>query len=168
MSTSYSALTPVSVAVYAALNVAAVTDRAPGGVHEVLPQKTRYPCVLYEVTEARQLGGFGTKPGVGQLPEIDLRVHVFSQQRTLKEAQAIVDQVLALLADPPAVAGYGSWAIFHDATIDLGDQVVAGVTVHEVVAICRLYVEYSPLFGTGAFSLAGFNPSSFNSYTVSG
>lgn len=141
MSPSYSALAPVSLAVFTALNVAAVTDLAPGGVWQVVPQNTGYPFVLFAVSEAQQLGGFGTKPGVGQLPEIDLRVHVFSQQDNLSEAQAIIDVVLALLADPPTVTGYGSWAIFHDSTIDLGDQVVANVTVHEIVAQFRLYVE---------------------------
>lgn len=139
---SYSALSPVSAAVYAALNVPALTAMVPGGVSDVIPQNTPYPLVLFEVSEPRQLGGFGTKPGHGQLPEIDLRVHVYSQQQNLSEAQAILDVAISLLADPPAVAGgYGSWGIFHDSTIDLGDQVVANVTVHEIVAMFRLYVE---------------------------
>jgi hypothetical protein len=138
---SFSALPLVSLAVYTALNVPAVTDRAPGGVHDVVPQNTAYPLVLFEVSEARQLGGFGTKPGAGELPEVDLRIHVFSQQQNLSEAQAILARAIACLTDPPAVLGYGSWAIFHDSTIDLGDQVVANVTVHELVGILRLYVE---------------------------
>lgn len=142
MSPSYSALAPVSAAVYTALNVAAVTNLATGGVFNVIPQNTAYPCVLFECSEAKQLGGFGTKPGVGQLPEMDVRVHVFSQNiDSLLEAQNIIEQCLKALADPPAVAGYGSWGIFHDSTIDLGDQLIANVTVHEVVALFRMYVE---------------------------
>ena len=139
--TSFSALAPVSAAIYMALNVAALTTLAPGGVFDVLPLGTTYPCVLFEVSEQKQFGGFGTQPGRGHLPEIDLRVHVFSQQPKLSDAQAIVAVVLQLLATPPAVTLYGSWAIFHDQTLDLGDQVVANVTVHEIVATFRLYVE---------------------------
>jgi len=139
--TSYSALSPVSDAIATALNVAAVTTLAVGGVWDVLPQNTPYPCVLFEVSEPRQLGGFGTKPGLGQLPELEVRVHVFSQQQNLSEAQGILAVVIQLLADAPTVTGYASWAIFHDSTIDLGDQIVANITVHELVAIFRLYVE---------------------------
>ena len=140
MSPSYSTLAPVSAAIYTALNVAALTDLVPGGVSDVVPQNTVYPFVLFEVSEPEQLGGFGTKPGLGQLPEIAIRVHVFSQQQNLSEAQGILDTVLQLLADPPAtVTGYGNAVIFHDSTVDLGDQVVANVVVHEIVASFRLY-----------------------------
>lgn len=138
---SFSALAPVSAAIFNALNVAALLALAPGGVSDVVPQNTSYPCVLYEVSDQKQCGGFGTQPGRGQLPELDVRVHVFSQQQDLSEAQGLVALAISLLATPPAVTGYGSWAIFHDQTLDLGDVVVANVTVHEIVAIFRLYVE---------------------------
>ncbi len=138
--TSYSALSPVSAGIFAALNVAGLTALAPGGVGDDIGQNTGYPYVLYEVSE-RAMGGLGTKPGHGQLPEIDLRVHVFSRYEGLKEAQAVMDKVMQLLADPPAVTGYSSWAIFHDETINLGDQVIAGVKTKEVVGLFRLYVE---------------------------
>jgi len=137
---SYSALSPVSAAVYTALNVASLTALAPGGVGDDIAQGTGYPFVLYEVHETRG-GGLGTKPGQGQLPEIDLIVHVFSQFEGLSEAQSVMAQVIHLLADPPTVTGYGSWAIFHDETINLGDQIVAGLKVKELVARFRLYVE---------------------------
>lgn len=138
---SFSALGPVSAAIFNALNVAALLTLVPGGVNDVLPQTTTYPCLLFDVSDAKQFGGFGTQPGRGQLPEMDVRIHVFSQQPDLSEAQAILAEALSLLATPPAVTGYASWAIFHDQTLDVGDQVVANVVVHEIVAICRLYVE---------------------------
>ncbi len=138
--TSYSALSSVSAGIFAALNVAGLTALAPGGVGDDIGQNTGYPYVLYEVSE-RAMGGLGTKPGVGQLPEIDLRVHVFSQYEGMKEAQAVMDKVMQLLADPPSVTGYSSWAIFHDETINLGDQIVNGVKVRELVGLFRLYVE---------------------------
>lgn len=138
--TSYSALSPVSAGLYTVLNVAALLALAPGGVGDDIAQSTGYPFVLYEVHE-RALGGFGTKPGLGTLPEIDLRVHVFSTFQGLSEAQAVMGKVLELLRDPPAVTGYASWAIFHDETITVGDELVAGVKVKELVALLRLYVE---------------------------
>lgn len=141
MSPSFSALSPVSVAIFNALNVAAVTTLAVGGVNNVIPIGTGYPLVLYEVSESKQFGGFGTQPGRGQLPELDVRVHVFSQQADLSEAQTIIAKCIELLATPPAVTSYGSWAIFHDQTLDLGDQVIANIVVHELVAMFRLYVE---------------------------
>lgn len=140
MTTSYSALSPVSAGIYAALNIAAVTALALGGIGDDIAQGTGYPFVLYEVHE-KAMGGFGTKPGHGQLPQIDLIVHVFSQFEGMSEAQGVMNQVLAALADPPTVSGYASWAIFHDETINLGDQIVAGIKVKELVARFRLFVE---------------------------
>lgn len=146
--TSYSALSPVSAAVYTALNVAALTALAPGGVGDDLGQRVLASdgsfatFVLFEVNETRQ-GGFGTKPGLKTLPEIDLRVHVFSVFAGMSDAQAAMGKVIELLADPPTVTGYASWAIFHDETIALADQVVAGVKVKELVGLFRLYVELS-------------------------
>jgi hypothetical protein len=138
--TSYSALSPVSAGVFTALNVAALTALAPGGVCDDVAQSTGYPFVLFAVNE-KALGGFGTKPGLGTLPEIDLRVHVFSTFQGWSDAQAVMGKAIELLKDPPTVTGYGSWAIFHDQTIALADQEIAGVKVKELVALFRVYVE---------------------------
>lgn len=126
---------------FAALNVAAVTALAPGGAGDDISQNTAYPFVLFELHE-KPIGGFGTRPGVsGQLPQIDLIVHVFSQYGGMRETQAVMDAVIGALATPPPVVGYSSWAIFHDETIDLGDQDVGGVKVKELIARFRLFVE---------------------------
>lgn len=149
--TSYSALAPVSAGIFALLNVAALTALAPGGVGDDVAQRcvtpdaggtdTGYPFVLFEVHESI-VHAFGTKPGLGQLPAIDLRVHVFSKFEGHSEGQAVIATVIQLLtANPPTVTGYASWAIFHDETVNLGDQIVAGVKVKELVALFRLYVE---------------------------
>lgn len=145
--TSYSALSPVAAGVFAVLNVAALTALAPGGIGDDIAQGTGYPFVLVELNE-KAMGGFGTKPGLGMLPEIDLRVHVFSQFQGWSEAQAVMATVLQLLADPPTVSGFASWAIFHDRTIQLADEAIAGVKVKELVALFRLYVEEGAA-GTG-------------------
>lgn len=143
MSPSYSPLGAVSVGVYAALNVSAVTTLATGGVFDDVPQQVEFPFVLFEVAEAAQWGGFGTKAGVDALPEIDLRVHVYSQYQGFKEAQAVMVQVIKALVPTPTVSGYSSWAIFHDETTAFGDEVVAGQKCKELVARFRLYVEES-------------------------
>jgi len=138
--TSYSALSAVSAGVYAALNVSAVTSLATGGVGDDVAQGTGFPFVLYEVSEIPE-GGIGSRPGLGQLPMVDLMVRVFSKYEGMYEAQTIMNQVIGALATPPTVSGYSSWAIFHDGTFPVGDETVAGVKVKELVARFRLYVE---------------------------
>lgn len=142
---SYSSLDAVSSAVYTTLNVAGLTALAPGGVGDAIEQLTARPCVLYAVAE-RVLGGFGATQkagGGGRTLEVDLRLRVFSEHVGFYEAQTVMAKCLELLATAPAVTGYGSWALFHDETIPLSGQMVAGVNVNELVANCRLYVSES-------------------------
>lgn len=142
MSPIYSSLDAVSMGVYSALNVAAVTTLATGGVGDDIAQNAGFPFVLFEVIHEKPIGGFGTKPGViGQLPQIDLLVHVFAQGESFVAAQGVMNQVVAALTNVPPVTGYSSWAIFHDETINVGDQIVAGLKVKELVARFRIFVE---------------------------
>jgi hypothetical protein len=144
---SYSALAPVSAALYGALNVAALTALAPGGVCDDVAQSTGFPFVLYEVTETPR-PAFGTQPGIaGASTVVDLRVHVFSQYQGLQEAQGILAKVVELLEQPVAVTGFSSWAIFYDGAIPVGDELVAGVKCKELVGNFRLEVENTD--GTG-------------------
>jgi hypothetical protein len=145
MSPSYSSLDAVSAAVYTTLNVASLLALAPGGVGDAIEQLTARPCVLYAVSERVQAGfGAGNKAGAGgRTLEVDLRLHVFSEYVGFYEAQSVMSECIRLLADPPTVAGYGSWAIYHDETIPLGREIVAGVVVNELVANMRLYVSES-------------------------
>jgi len=152
----YSALSPVAAAVFTALNVAALTAIAPGGVCDDVAQSTAYPFVLFEVHEST-VHGMGTKPGLGQLPAIDLRVHVFSQFEGYSEAQAVIAKAIQLLVDPPTVSGFASWAIFHDETVNLGDQIVAGKKVKELVALFRLYVEEGAAGTGGGWAQSGWS-----------
>ena len=134
-------LAAVSTGLAAALNVPAVTSLAPGGVFDDLAEGVTFPCVLVSVGEAAQMGGLGTKPGVGNFPEVQVRIYVFTQTFGFKTAQAITDAILLALADPPAVSGFGSWAIFHDQTLPVTDSLIAGQKVQELVSDFRLYVE---------------------------
>lgn len=139
----YLALSPVATAVYTALNVAGLTALATGGVHDTVSQPPPLPCVLVEVDE-RDVRGFGT----GGLPEVRIRVHAFTDRGTtaaggMKQAQQIIAKVIELLRDQSlTVTGYTqAGAVFYDDTVLVGDEIVNGVLVHELVANFRIYVE---------------------------
>jgi hypothetical protein len=140
---SYSSLSPVSAAIYATLNVASMLALAPGGIRDDAAQGTGYPFVLYEVEET-PIGGIGSKPGTGNRTlEVGIRLHVYSTFQGFSQAQGVMAKAIQLLAVAPSVSGYGSWALFHDDTIPLDDEVVAGVKVKELVGFFRLYVTES-------------------------
>lgn len=136
-----SALGPVSVAVYAALSVAGVTALVGTRIYDDVPQGVSFPFVLYEVQETFS-GGLGTKPGDTRgMWDIDLRVHVFSTYAGFKEAQAILAACVTALVSPVAVTGLTMHAIFHDAAVPLGDEIINGVKCKELVQLGRIYVE---------------------------
>lgn len=141
----YSALPAVSAAIWTVLNVAALTDLAPGGVDSVVPQGNVRPYVFFELNNPTQLGGFGSSPGHNDVPELELRIHGISDQTNVSECQALVAKAIELLFTVPlSVAGYrvASTLPMPDIQIqNLGDQVIANVVVHEEVAIIRLIVE---------------------------
>lgn len=135
---AYLALGAVSVAVYGVLNVAGLTALAPGGITDDPAQSTAFPFVWYEVRE-REARGFGT---VG-LPEVQLRVHVFSKYEGMKEAQAAVAKAIELLRDQAlSVTGYRqAGLVFYDETVLLPNEEINGIKCHELVAQFRIYVE---------------------------
>lgn len=139
----YSALSAVSAAIYSALNVSDLIALAPGGVCDDVAQGSSYPFLLYAVSE-EPWHGMGTKPGTGRTLQVSLRLHVFSQYAGMSQAQAVMAKAIQLLTEPPSVTGFGSWAIFHDETVPIGPELVAGVSVHELAANLRLYVTEIP------------------------
>lgn len=136
--TEYSALSPVSVAVYALLNVPALLALAPGGATDDIPQAASLPLVFYEVEE-RDVRGFGT----GGLPEVTLRVHVYSDYQGMKEGQVAIRKVIELLKDQSlTIVGYNHCGkVFYDQTALVPDTALNGVKVHELVAFFRIYAE---------------------------
>ena len=142
--TEYSALSPVSAVIYAALHVSDLLALAPGGVGDDIPQGAAFPFVLFDVAES-DLGSMGTRPGRGRTLQVALRLTVFSQQVGMREAQTVMAKALQLLtAGPLAVqgspAGFEVAACLHDETIPVGRDLVAGVVVNALVATLRLYV----------------------------
>jgi hypothetical protein len=134
---AYLALSPVSVAVYGALNVSGLTGIATV-YGDTLPQAPALPCVMYEVTE-RDVRGFGG----GGMPEVLIRVHVYSTYNGFKEGQAIASKVIELLRDKAlSVTGYRQGGtVFYDDTVLLPDEIVNGVACHEIAINFRTYVE---------------------------
>jgi hypothetical protein len=135
----YSALAAVSTAVFGALNVSDYLTLSPGGVRDDIVQGTGYPVTLYVVQE-RHLGGIGSAPGSHRTLEMSIRLHVFTNHGGWNRAHTVMTKAIELLKTAPAVTGFGSWAIFHDETVPIGSQTVAGVIVNELVANFRLYV----------------------------
>jgi hypothetical protein len=133
------ALGPVSVAVYAALNASALTTVATF-YGDSLPQAPALPCVMFSVGE-RDLRGFGG----GGMPEVALRVHVYSRYDGFKEGQAVAAVVVGLLKDKAlTVTGYQqAGLVFYDETVPLTDELVNGVVCHELAMNFRVYVEES-------------------------
>ena len=129
---------PVGEALYTILQDSALQTATPGGWHDDPPQGGEFPYGWYELSE-RDLRGMGT----GGLPEVELRTHVFSRYGGMREAQRFNQMVVDLLKDVAlTVAGYTMCGkVFYDETIVLRDEEVAGVKVHEVVSLFRIYVE---------------------------
>ena len=140
MATSLS-LGPVSVGVYTALNVSGLTALVSTRIYDDVPQAPTYPFVWYEASEPRDVRGMGT----GGLPEVELRVHVFSTYQGTSEGQAITKKVIELLKDQLlTVSGYAqAGRVFYDSTQVFADQLIQGVKVREFVAQFRVYVEES-------------------------
>src|SRR5690606_20890477 len=97
-----------------------------------------FPFIWFEVRE-RERRGFGG----GGLPEVELRVHVFSTYAGQKESQQILDRVITLLKDQAlSISGYShAGNVFYDETVSFPDEEVNGVKSRETVALFRIYAE---------------------------
>jgi len=133
------ALSPVSTAVYGVLSGDATLSGLVGGrVYDHIRQPATFPYLWYEVRE-REMRGFGG----GGLPEVELRVHAFTDYRGAQQAQGIIDRAIVLLKDASlTVSGFTqAGRVFYDETVLLPDEDVNGVLIRELVALFRVYVE---------------------------
>ena len=135
----YLSLSPVSVGLYAALDVAGLTALVGSRIYDGVPQAPVFPFVYYAVQEAREMRGFGT----GGMPEVTFDVEVFSQYEGMKEAQTVMQKVIELLRDQPlTVSGYAqAGRVFYDATVASPIDMINGVKVSGVVSRFRTYME---------------------------
>lgn len=135
--TTLTATNPVSEAVFAALQDDTLLTAVDGRVVGDLDQDTPRPCVLYEIFNETDIHGIGT----GHLPEIDLRIHTFSQ--LVSEAQAINKLIVSLLKDATLVItgfAHAGTVVYHE-TQTLRDQDLFGIKVHEVVSLYTIWAE---------------------------
>lgn len=137
---AYLALSPVSAAVYAKLNVAGMNALVGTRIYDDVPRAATFPFVWFEVRE-RDVRGFGT----GAIPEVELWVHAFSTYNGMKEAQSICQKAVELLRDQAlTITGYTqAGLVFYDDTTPLQDQAIEGVKVQELVAKFRIYARES-------------------------
>jgi hypothetical protein len=132
-------LGPVSAAVYGVLSGDSTLSTAVGGrIYDDVRQGATCPYLWYEVRE-REARWFGD----GALPEVELRVHVFSAYRGAKEAQDILARAIALLKDAAlTVSGFAHCGrVLYEESVLLPDEDVNGVKVREIVGLFRLWVE---------------------------
>jgi len=136
---AYLSLSPLSAALYAALNVAGMTALVGSRIYDDVPRNPTYPFVWFEVGEPRDVRGFGT----GGMPEVGIRVHAFTQYQGEKQGQTILAKAIELLRDVSlTVTGYQqAGQVFYDETVVLRDQEIEGVKVQESVAVFRTYLK---------------------------
>lgn len=142
-------LQPLSEAIYGVLQdstlLALLSSDPAGGVQTDIPENPVFPLLWFELLETRQFGGFGTKPGTKSLPEIEIRLHLYSTFAGQAEAHAILSQAITVISASNAlvVSGYKvcSTEPFHDSTLGFRDELLNNIKVHEFVSSHRLYLE---------------------------
>jgi Fe-S oxidoreductase len=95
--------------------------------------------ILYEIAGERDVRGLGT----GNLPEVDLRVHTFSDEGSMAEAQEINRQIVTLLKDAVvSVTGFNQCGriVYHE-TLMFPAEELHGVKVTEVVSLYTVWIE---------------------------
>lgn len=136
---AYTADSPVSEAIFALLQDETLQSTVGGRLYGDIPEDTPRPCVLYEVQAEVDARGLG----MGGLPELTLRTHVYSDAGSLAEAQDINRQLVALLKDAAVtVDGYVQCGLIcYEGTLAFPDEELNGVKVHELVSTFTLWVE---------------------------
>lgn len=148
---TFTALEPVSQAVFARLNVAAVKAPYPtgggaiGGVTEnpVTSGTTTYPFLWYEVDEDPQAGRH-LGPGAGVLV-VRLRLHAFSTYPGMRECQRIMAAAIDQLMPPAAalltIVGFSHRAIFDYEATALPFEELNGVKLRELVKDFTMFLD---------------------------
>ncbi len=141
--TAKSAIPAVAVAVYSALNVAAITTTLGCPVYDNVPQAAPFPYIkLGSWTENR----LDTMSKAGK--DLTLQVHVFSSYAGGAEAQAILAKVSQLLNYPSTTtapfdltaSGFDCLMCRPEDAHDAGAELVAGVNVQHYVQSVRVWL----------------------------
>lgn len=134
-----SAIDAVLEAIYDALNVAAMTTLATGGVHTDVPQATAFPYVRIDSPVEGRLDTMGR---AGKT--VSVQVHAFSDYQGPTKAAAILSKAVELLHYAAiSVAGHSTIAVQYQGGVDAGDETVNGVTVYHYVGTFDVMVQQS-------------------------
>jgi hypothetical protein len=144
--TAKSAVPAVWAAVYAALNVSAITTTLACAVYDHVPQPPAFPYLRVQSPTETRLDTM-TKAG----KDITLQVHVFSTSDAYEgagQAQAIASKVSELLNYPSVTtspfdltaSGFDCLMCRPEELIDEGDENVGGVTIKHYVQMVRVWV----------------------------
>lgn len=138
---AYLAMSAVMVALVAKLNVAGLTSGLgyTVGLYDDVIQDAALPLVWIEIFDESDSRGFGA----GELGQVTIRVHVFSDYEGTKEGQQITAKVIELLKDQAlTVSGYTqAGLVFYERTQLLNDVVLHGRKCREMVSVFNTYVE---------------------------
>lgn len=137
--TVLTAALPVMEAVFGVMQDADFQERIGGRFYDSIPEDTPRPCGLYEIVGEEDKRGFG----FGNLPELDLRTHMFSDIASVSEALDLNRMAVALLKDALlTVTGYRQCGhVTYRQTVLLRDQELDGQKVHEVVSLFTVWME---------------------------
>lgn len=132
------ALSPLLAAVFALLNVSAVTDLATGGVWDEPPQNTAMPYVFLQAPNGQRWDAMRS-PGT----DATFDVHVVSNFPGKTQALAILDQVIRLVdGERPTVEGQTVVRLRWDRTETYRDpELVNGVPVYHAVGMCSALLD---------------------------
>jgi len=134
----YSALQPVSAALFGVLQDPGILAVLTGGWFDDVPATFTFPFGIYEVEE-RDAGGLGP----GAFPEIIIRTHIYSQYGGNAQAQEANRLTIKQLRDQALpVTGYNNAGlIFWESSIPLPEEELGGLKVHELVSTFRFYLD---------------------------
>ena len=132
---AYSALDPLSDGLFTKLNVASLrtVGSATVVIVDAVKQPAVFPFLLYVLSE-KDISGLGSGPSVKQ---IQLRLHVFSQEKTMKQAQQIMTVAVGLLQHvSPTATGWQIPMIGRpDDVIPIETSEINGIVCRELVSI---------------------------------
>lgn len=132
---AYSALDPLSDGLFAKLNVTSLKTGlgVTVAIVDAVKQPAVFPFLLYVLKE-KDISGLGSGPSVKQM---QLRLHVFSQAMTMKEAHRIMAVAIGLLQFvSPTATGWQIPAVGRPSdVVELGDSMINGIACRELVSI---------------------------------
>jgi len=136
---SLTAANPLGESIFGVLQDATLQAAIGGRCYDSIPQDTPRPLVLIEIAGESDVRGLGT----GNMPQVDVRLHTFSDEGSGAEASEINRQIVTLLKDAAlTVTGFAQCGtvVYHE-TQAFPSEELHGVKVHEVVSLYTVWVE---------------------------